>query len=280
MTGRHGLGCVIALLLLFSLPAPSQTVGEGPTGDIHAASGSGRVLVPLLEQNRSPSVAMLLDIDWIDAEWPMMENPGYGLVPAPLSVLFGLAKEKNRPAMIYVPEPEEDGEKIHADLVRLFGAEGLVVATRAFRCYRIQSSTILDAGCRAKYAGKLPAFIWLDTKGNEVAAIQGGCTTQRVLAEMTKVFDVHYKVTMKSLMTTAAKQLKEIEKAEDRAADLKRELGQLEERAEDKSTAKRQEKVAEKRKQLDRAFEAYEKAKDAFRRTTAPELAPPAPKVP
>lgn len=196
----------------------------------------------------------------------MQSNAGYGETKLPLSALFGLSSDKNKPALVYVYKPETDAAKAEASEARLFGSEDVVVASRLFRFFRIDESTVTDPAIRAQYLAKLPALIFLDPQGNEAETLNGPVGQSRVMAKLGKVFEEAFDLALKKQVAKVIKSLRDLEKAEDRVADLKRFVGAIQDRVDDRATPNAQRQLQEKQAELEAAYKVFGDLKEELRR--------------
>jgi len=200
----------------------------------------------------------LLEIDWIDADWPSQVTDGYGAVRQPLSALFELSDEKGKPALIYVDENLDDEDAAEKHEAKLFGAEDLVIGSRFFRCFRIEAESVTDEAVRKEYLKKLPAFILLDPRGNEVARINGRTSARRLFSSMAKAYKASVGGNLKKSVGRIVKLLRDLEKAEDRMANAKRAHADATARLEKKRSARNAKRVKDKEKALEIARKEFE----------------------
>ena len=203
-------------------------------------------------------MAALFDISWIDADWPMQRQPGYGEQALPLSSLFDLApEEKGKPALVYISRALDEEERLELEQ-RLFGREDLVMGTRFFRCYRIDESWIKDEKVREEYAKKLPALILLDSKGEEFARLTGPVAARSLYARMERLYRDVYGDRLGAQIRRIADVLDEIQKSEDTLADLAYEIDTLKQRIEDNDSKSAERNLAKKTKELEEEQKRFE----------------------
>ncbi|MCB9834013.1 MAG: hypothetical protein H6807_16245 [Planctomycetes bacterium] len=203
----------------------------------------------------------MLDIDWLPADWPTAWDEKYGERSMPIGHLLQLSDRKHVPAIVYIHdslEAEAEAE-LEADM---FGNEDLILGTRFFRCYRINASSIQDEKIKAEFARKLPTLVFLDGRGDEVMRLQGKNRASRVQSAMKKVFGDHFKVSMPKVLRQMSDLLDDVERAEDKMADARRLLDDVEERMADRDGDTAEKKIEKRR-------EAYEVAKAEFEKLLA-----------
>ncbi len=158
-------------------------------------------------------------------------------------------------------------EKLESDM---FGTEEVILGTRFFRCFMINADDIQDEKIKAEYARKLPALVFLDGRGEEVLRLRGKSRASRVQAAMKRVFGDHFKASMPRVLRAMTDGLDDLQKAEDKMADAKRLLDEVEDRMADRDDASAEKKIEKRR-------EAYEEARAEFEKIleTLGELANP-----
>lgn len=206
-------------------------------------------------QTYSPKAAAVLELDWLEADWPVEDRGEYGTSVLPLSTLFSLSDEKGKPALVYVFDAETDEEKLEKVEQKTFGREDFLITTKFFRCFRIEDDTV-PAESRKLYSGKLPAFFVLDTKGNIVAQLQGRkVSTKTLIGQMNKGFDKKTLKTAKKAVKAYRKHLAEFQVAEDAVAIASQKVSDVEERLEKKDSPSARKQLAEAKVKLGEARE-------------------------
>ena len=198
-------------------------------------------------------------MEWIDAEWPTRYSGEYGTTSMPLSALFNMpGADRNVPAVVYIYATLDDDEKAEKLERKLFGSEDLLVASRFFRLFRINERDVPDRKIRDRYLKKLPAFLFMDARGNIVDTVAGRVSARALLGRMNRLYKAHFEGRMSTHVKKFHAYLKDVAQAEDRLANAVRRVEALEERLDkndSKSAARQLEEkkveVAKLRKELD-----------------------------
>lgn len=220
--------------------------------------------------NRSPAVARELAINWIEADWPTSWDENYGEQALPLSALSKLSDEKNKPSLIYVAR--EGDAKMEKGL---FGDENLVLASRFFRCYRIDAKDIPAGKISEKYLLKgTPTFIILDAKGNEVIKNKKKVSTKWINSKLKKQFAADFRAKLRAHIKKLSDWLDDLEKADDSLANAKKSHTAIEDRAakKDKETARSRKRLAKSNAKLVEAQSAFDKLVALGKKLSNPQL--------
>jgi hypothetical protein len=204
----------------------------------------------------------MLDINWVSTEWPTEYKDGYGDIPLPLSGLAETRSGEKRPFFVFIDEDREPEEE--EDLIQtLFGLEDVVIASRAFNCFRLTAEDIPDRTLRKKYGKKTPALYFFTAEGKEIGKVSGKSKAKSVYSKMRKPFEAHYDAKLSKWVKSFLEGLTVMEKAEDDVANMGRALSSIEERLakKDKLTSKHKKDLADAKQKVAEAEKAFEAAK-------------------
>lgn len=168
---------------------------------------------------------------------------GYADSARPLDDIFDEAVKKNlgehKPLVIYICD--EDDEKAERALDgKIFSNEKIGIAMKRFTCLKGSIQSIPDERLAQKIGRQTPVFYFFDPAGKPMKELKGkrAMSTSAFTAQVSKLWDDSYVMSIKEYAKKMAVVLTEIDKVErekaqltdqmDRAADKPAKLRQLE----------------------------------------------------
>ncbi len=206
-----------------------------------AAGGAGRFLTPWGRRLRSPSVCRILDLRWLESEWPKARVDGYAKSLAPLSHILttkcfdpycvdlhckhlhcknpGCAVGR-RPAIVYIYDPAERRETKLERERKLFGDDDIVASTNFFHLFSIPATEADKVAYRNEFGKTLPALIFLAPDGHTVTVLEGRLDRRRLVRALDQAFKECLGWKRSALVRHYGRLLKEIERYEDKVAAI------------------------------------------------------------
>ncbi|HGY91997.1 MAG TPA: hypothetical protein ENK43_12580 [Planctomycetes bacterium] len=219
-------------------------IGGGTTAPVRkkAAGGTGRYYTPWGHQLRSPRVCRILDLRWLESDWPTATTEkGYAKSLAPLSHIltkkcfdpyctdlhckhFHCKDPKcsagRQPALVYIYDPAETRAAKMKRERELFGDDEIVAATNFLHLFSI-AATGEEKAMYLNGVGKtLPALVFLAPDGHTIRVLEGRLTRARLASALDEVFKVSLGWKRDRLVRHYDRLLKQIETYEDRIAIL------------------------------------------------------------
>ncbi len=237
-------------------------VGGGSTVPVRrkAAGGAGRYFTPWGRRLRSPRVCRILDLRWLESDWPKVKSDGYADSLAPLSRILASkcfdpycvdlhckhARCKDpgcsvgrRPAIVYIYDPAERRETKIKRERDLFGDDEIVATTNFFHLFAIAASDAEKAAYRDGYGKVLPAMVFLAPDGHTITVLEGRFDRRR----LTRALDIAIKESLgwkrARLLRHYQRLLKELERIEDKVAVIGRRAAVLDARVRSQPKDKR-----------------------------------------
>lgn len=246
-------------------------MGGGASGGKKSASGgAGRVSSPYNDAKKhTPTVAKLLTVNWIDAEWPAVAVAGYGTRQATGfgDLVASVQKRVKKPVVVFITKSQTEEERQASDRVML-GNEDVVFALRFFHPVRIDAKDIGDPALRDQYLQAAPAMVFFESNGTNLGEMTGRIDGASLLGRLDKAYATAYEGRLTSQVTKIIETLGRYERQEDKVADLKKRYDDLKSKAED-ATAKN---VVEAKKKYDDARTALDKIGEERDRLFSPTM--------
>lgn len=114
----------------------------------------------------------------------------------------------------------------------VFGDEKVALGARFFRCFRLEAKDIPDQASRERYEKIAPAVICFDEKGEEIATYTGTIDANGVLVRLDKTFNEVYEPKFQAHLTKFLDFLQRYERAEDKMANFKKRIEDVEKQLE------------------------------------------------
>lgn len=230
---------------------------------------------------RTASVARILQIRWEDRDLPTREREDYGDEVLPLSALAtqhagGIVFEgeaaNRKPVLVYLYSASADLEKTEKLENRMFGDDDLAMASRFFRCVRVDADAIRSESLRREYAPRLPAFYLLDPDGKVLTRKCGRATPGNLVGLLRRGYRETYGKSLRPRLTRLEKYLDRLEETETAVLEAEDEVNRLEDRLARRDNRRMRLRLEEARKVV-----AQLRAKlDEVKKEEAKVLAPPA----
>jgi len=208
----------------------------------------------------------LLSIDWIEKDLPSSAEDGYGSSSyLPLSelakeaggiVFDGADQVLMKPVIVYFYSGRMDEEKLEKTERKMFGNDDLAIATKFYRCLRIDADQISSEKIRALYVKKLPTLYVLNAEGKVLARKEGALSAPSILGELKRAYKKVHGVNLAPRIKSFSRFLDRLDKASDKVAELRARLAAAEERLARKETPRNKKKVQALLEQVEKAEEA------------------------
>jgi hypothetical protein len=210
-------------------------------------------------KKHTPTIAKLLTVNWVDAEWPMTTVPGYGKQMATGfgELVSSVQKRVKKPVVVYVTKSQTEEERQESDRAML-GNEDVVFALRFFHAVRIDAKDIGDPALRDQFTQSAPAMVFFQMDGTQAGEMSGRIDGGSLLGRLDKVFATAYEGRLTSQVTKIIETIGRFERQEDKVADLKKRFDDLKSKSEDataKNVVEAKKKYEDARKDLDKIGE-------------------------
>jgi len=181
-------------------------------------------------------VAKVLTIDWVDTDLPMDTTKGYGSSYLPLSALatstpgnivFDTESPEGKPLLVWFFPGNMDSVKLEKLEKKMFNCDDLSVASKFFRCLRIDADQIENAAVRKRYAPKLPTFYLLGPKGKILYKRMGTVRGKSFCSALELAYKHVYGASLRSRITAYNRLLNKMEKVEINMAQVKAQVTTL-----------------------------------------------------
>jgi len=157
---------------------------------------------------RSPLVAKLLRISWVNSRFPDGEAGKGDTVP--LKVMVALAhgkKAPEKPAVINVYDPAMSNREMRVLELKMFGHDAVAMASHYFTFFRARAT---------EHRG--PGYWILDAEGKVLEKIGLKAGREHLQKGLARAFDAHHAVDLKTTLEKFASYLDRLERAEDHVA--------------------------------------------------------------